>query len=292
MLLSALVVLACTATSAPAQTGVDRTQWVYHIYVDPVFGDDQRAASVLAQGQNPAPTGAFRILQDHQDFSGTGPKKIVGRLDHAPYAFRTVTAAIAYVRSWAGQAPYLPFDVDFGSGDIRTISYVVIECLPGLYGPSTSASGLGDLDPKSGLRFNGETFPIQVDDRICIQGTSALDTIFDARGRQTHIFAYSDFNRANCQYWLYAFGEPPGFAHAGTENVQSFLAINGTGVAVQDFGVGATMGLSGSTTLSASQRSLYLEAVRQAMEDRRAETAAEVLAGDITTRLPRTRVYR
>src|SRR5690606_33532817 len=57
---------------------------------------------------------------------------------------------------------------------------VVIHCLPGLYGPKKEPGV--EHDPLSGLPWNGETFPLSVPGRVSIQGTSALDTIFDARG--------------------------------------------------------------------------------------------------------------
>ncbi|MBK9129937.1 MAG: hypothetical protein IPM13_19485 [Phycisphaerales bacterium] len=174
----------------------DRTEYVWHIYVDPLFGDDTRALA-----DNP-PNGNVLPLGIHPD--GGEPadaRPIAGVLQHAPFAFRTVKAAMSYalqfvpagismgnlwsrVVSFPRSPPQLPIDV------LMTIRHVVIHCLPGLYGPRIP--GLPDIDPASGLPFNGDSWPVVVPSLVSIQGTSALDTIFDARLRATHILEVAD----------------------------------------------------------------------------------------------------
>ncbi|HMQ22227.1 MAG TPA: DUF1565 domain-containing protein, partial [Planctomycetota bacterium] len=46
----------------------------------------------------------------------------------------------------------------------------------------------GAIDARSGLPFNGETFPINLPERVSIQGSGALQTTFDARGTNVGIF--------------------------------------------------------------------------------------------------------
>ena len=130
---------------------------------------------------------------------------ITGRLQHAPSSFRTVTMALDYVRSnfflQTNQTPYrLPWS---HPQDEVTIEQIVIHCLPGIYAPWKSGDQ-DPIDPKSGLPYNGETFPLGgntppvfnfrgIPPGVSIQGTSALDTIFDGRGRDgefNHIFLF------------------------------------------------------------------------------------------------------
>lgn len=145
---------------------------VFHLDVDPIHGDD-----TLAMALNPRGTGSFRPLQVHP----ASPALIRGELQQAAYSFRTVTAAIAWVNSLAsGGGPPLPWT---NAATAQTIRHVVIHCRPGLYGPRRfdAPSNEEDFDAASGLPWNGETFPIHLPGRVSIQGTSALDTIFDAR---------------------------------------------------------------------------------------------------------------
>lgn len=109
----------------------------------------------------------------------------VGVLQHAPYSFRTLTGgsgAIAYLNNEIINvigSGGLPVNV----GDETYLRWVVIHCLPGLYGPDLDpqAVAFDDFDDGSRLRFNGETFPVQLPKGVSLQGTSALDTIFDGR---------------------------------------------------------------------------------------------------------------
>ena len=173
----------------------DRTEYVWHIYVDPLFGDDTRALA-----DNP-PNGNVLPLGIHPD--GGEPadlRPIAGVLQHAPFAFRTLKAAMSYALQ------FVPAGISMGnlwsrvvsfprSGQeailvLMTIRHVVIHCLPGLYGPRIP--GLPDVDPASGLPFNGESWPVVVPSLVSIQGTSALDTIFDARLQATPILEVAD----------------------------------------------------------------------------------------------------
>ena len=174
-----------SGSRAPSQ---ERTHHVFHIYVDPIYGDD-----ALAVTQNPS-----ALSQSTQipftgrplDFHWQGAAWVPGVLNHAPYSFRTVGQAIQYIRQTAfpGSASKdtgLPWT---NPGTNLTVDYVLIHCLPGIYGHSLGPS---DREPKSGLPYNGETFPLYVPDRVSIQGTSALDTVFDGRGSTVSIFSFT-----------------------------------------------------------------------------------------------------
>jgi hypothetical protein len=187
-------------------TAQQRTAFTFHIYVDPIYGDD-----VLAFAHNPDSSGAAgKPLQAHP----AGPQNISGYLQHAPYAFHTVGAALAWVNSFpvVGGNPnrHLPWpNPETG----RTMEYVVIHCLPGMYGPKFVPTGPDEYDPRSGRPWNGEHFPLEIPGRVCIQGTSALDTIFDARawepnapsGLMGNIFQMGDGYLDHPQEWFYTF---------------------------------------------------------------------------------------
>lgn len=88
---SLLVVSATGRTQAPAP----RTQFVYHVYVDPLFGDD-----LLARDWNPGSPGRLPPLSRHPDTTSSTPQAISGLLHHAPYSFKTISVgALNYVRS-------------------------------------------------------------------------------------------------------------------------------------------------------------------------------------------------
>ncbi len=171
------------APPIPVPSG-SRTHFTFHMYVDPHYGDD-----ALAAAQNPSPNGPSTLrgvpLQEHPNTFARG-NLCSGYLQHAPYSFLTVTAALAWIRAeFPNPGPYgdrrLPWTNP--TTDL-TIDYIVIHCLPGLYGPKPIADE-DDFDPDSGLPWNGETFPLNLLPRVSIQGSSALDTIFDARGDET-----------------------------------------------------------------------------------------------------------
>jgi hypothetical protein len=102
-------------------------------------------------------------------------------LKHVPYPFKTITAAVQYIRDNQPGA-----DLPYTSSTTPPVewSYAVIHLLPGIYGPGTS------IDEGSRLPRNGETFPIVLPPRVSLQGTSALDTILDAS--TTHRLARPD----------------------------------------------------------------------------------------------------
>lgn len=192
------------------------SEFVFHVYADPVFGDDDLAFRLNPGNPNdldpdltqPVPnsgaSGSRALpLDQRSDFGpAVDPTSIAGFLQHAPFSFRTLSGnkgAIEYVQrvfSTAATATtpaitQLPWTHPSG----RVVTHVVIHCLPGLYGPRNPllAAGTEEIDPVTGLPWNGEILPIRLGhreqfdacpayDRISIQGTSALDTIFDARG--------------------------------------------------------------------------------------------------------------
>lgn len=163
---------------------------MFHVYVDPLFGDDG-----LAMAWNPngtmLPTPPLPLsLHPHFDNDPSSPtwlqRPITGHLQHAPYPFRTLSGqngALAYIASRI-EPGFLACHQVPGSCNLPSISHVVVHCLPGLYGPRLSQP----IDARSGLPFNGEQLPIVLaNPRVSLQGTSALDTIFDARGTVTAI---------------------------------------------------------------------------------------------------------
>jgi len=152
-----------------AQGTVDRT---FHVYVDPIHGENSQAWLL-----NPAVAGSSQPLQTHP----IGSANIPGILQHAPYSFRTLSGAqgaVQYSRQW----------VNFVQNGAK-VAFVIIHCMPGLYGPldPTSVVNGEEFDMASGLPWNGETFPIELPEGVSVQGTSALDTIFDARGYRTGV---------------------------------------------------------------------------------------------------------
>jgi len=180
-----------------------RDDYVFHVYVDPLFGDDAQAWNSnpspgfgVNPGTNPNP------LDKHPSFRSTMPasRYIGGLLQHAPYSFKTLTGAKGAIK-YVGMLfplnqgpPWLRVNTCVGD-DQKQVQWIVIHCLPGLYGPTEDENGqpLTVLDPESGLPYNGETFPVDLSRdqvagplvRVALQGTSALDTIFDARRLKT-----------------------------------------------------------------------------------------------------------
>jgi hypothetical protein len=153
-----------------------RNDYVFHVYVDPIRGDDTRAFQ-----NNPGGTFANQLpLDPHFDSANT----IRGLIQHAPYAFRTLTrtpmtgntGALYYIATVFGSIPWTN-----PAPSAKRVSWVVIHCLPGIYAPKLNPMGPPEIDPRSGLPINEEVFPVSIGNRISLQGTSALDTIFDAR---------------------------------------------------------------------------------------------------------------
>jgi hypothetical protein len=178
---------------ATSQVPEPRQEFVFHAYVDPLFGDNLAASSFN-------PSGALSPvlpLASHPEPPVNGVKRITGALQHAPYSFQTLSGplgALAYVDS---AFPTLPLDIHG-----KRVTHVVIHCLPGLYGPRGTAA----IDTRSGLPFNGEVFPLVLGrDGVCLQGSSALDTVFDARGTSTSIL----------RMFFAGTGQPPVDSHFG-----------------------------------------------------------------------------
>lgn len=194
--------LTSLARPGSAQTGTigTRSQFVFHVYVDPLQGDD-----VVAAARNPKGSGQLNLaLSTHPHGS------IAGRIQQAPYSFRTLTAALMYVRTEFYTADpnhninsyYLPWKM--GPEEPWEIHHFAIHCLPGIYAPILQTDPTPPIEPKSGLLFNGETFPLGLHSNpniawngippgVSIQGASALDVIFDGRGREgayNHIFDF------------------------------------------------------------------------------------------------------
>ena len=143
---------------------------VFHVYVDPIFGDNTLAFAGNP-GPNPpnTPPPPFTTHPDAAaDFPNDAPH---GRIRQAPYSFRTLTGT-------QGVKAYLD---SIEQPLYENSAIVMIHCLPGLYGPTLSAP----QDPRSGLIYNGETWPFVLRWNWSLQGTSALDTIFDAREQPT-----------------------------------------------------------------------------------------------------------
>ncbi|GEM_PF-4021130 len=177
-LLIGLVLVGLIASPAFAQTG-SRTHFVFHVYVDPIHGSDGLAYSQAPQPNNIEwynPKGPLlnspgrpSALQNHPL-----PSSISGVLRHAPFAFKTVGWALKYIKDNFGSLPKT-----IGN---KSVDYIIIHCMSGLYGPTLDKTGKPvPIDPKSRIPYNGEKFPLQIPERVSIQGTSALDAIFDAR---------------------------------------------------------------------------------------------------------------
>ena len=148
---------------------------VLHVYVDPIFGDDGQAFANNPDADvstaRPAP---FAQHPDAGQFQNDVPQ---GTIRHAPYSFRTLTGP-------QGVGAYL------NSLDLylqAETALAMIHCLPGIYGPATGPGYPDPIDHRSGLPFNGENWPFTLRWYWSLQGTSALDTVFDARGGQSTI---------------------------------------------------------------------------------------------------------
>ena len=184
-LLGGLIGATPLGAQAP-QTLPTRNDYIFHVNVDPLRGDD-----VLASTQNPplvaTPTSPLTPLSLHPDPGDAGDLlPIAGVLQQAPFSFKTLTAAVAYGSQFVGFTKHFAI---IPPRDLR-IRHVLIHCLPGLYGLIDATHPR--IDPQSGLPFNGETWPVTIPSFVSIQGTSALDTIFDARLTDTHILAVTD----------------------------------------------------------------------------------------------------
>lgn len=194
-----LAAFAMTPQEAAGQQGNDL--FTYHVYVDPNFGDNELAFRLNPQRWTGGAPANQQALADYPETPhGKFPNPAIpdeGFLQHAPYSFRTITGpngAMAYLDAVFPAPPTGNNWTNSVTG--KRAEWIVIHCLPGLYGPLTAGdgSGEGEFDSLpngsahgSELRFNGEQFPIEMRAQISLQGSSALDTIFDARGHATSI---------------------------------------------------------------------------------------------------------
>ena len=154
-------------------------EFVIHLWVDPRFGDDQLAAGSGAMNPDGLNTVQMESLcalapcpcTNPCTNSGLRPNDVVdgsGRaLVHAPYPFRTLSAAVAYINaipSRSGAAlgtPPLPYTGSNGN----VWKAAIIHLLPGLYGellPAAWVAQFGSHHPDNGLVPNGESFPIML----------------------------------------------------------------------------------------------------------------------------------
>ncbi len=230
---------------------------MFHVYVDPLFGDNQKAVELNPTNPhdislNFLSSGRPLPLSRHADGtmgSGGSGQRIEGFLQHAPYSFKTLSSpqsemgAVEYVQRpfvvpQTTPIPTLPWTHPDGD---RRVTHVVIHCLPGLYGPIHH--GYPDPpDPASGLPWNGEELPIKLGvmpfdlsdvpatDRISIQGTSALDTIFDARGEAGPVFEFT-------------LPDPALFTYSPAHGEAFLDAVTVRGAAADESGNGAGAGI-------------------------------------------------
>ena len=183
----------------------DRNKYVFHVYVDSLFGDNAQATAL-----NPDTTaagGRMRPLGRHPEPPSpiTG-KVITGVLQQAPHAFKTLTGstgALAYIATNFPGTPSSPTSMWWINPDYSErslgVMYVVVHLLPGLYGPR-GITGQPDVDPDSGLPYNGEVWPARITDRVSLQGVSALDTVLDGRKQNGFILDVTDPNMTTGPY--------------------------------------------------------------------------------------------
>ena len=190
---------------------------VIHLWVDPHYGNDVLAAS-NALDSNPSCAGASNGCVSGECLPNdiVDPNQPGSVLLHAPWAFRTVTAAIAYI-------PALP--VTSSVTGLRW-DYAIIHCLPGLYASTADLggnpgglvqSGTQYYHRPNGLVANGETFPIRVPDRVSIQGASAMNTVF---------FGNYVINGPN-DYHCFEYGTAGAVPSTGVDSFINSLAICG-----------------------------------------------------------------
>lgn len=196
----------CAASSLDAMPPQTPNEHVIHLWVGPHYGDDALAAGAGTMN----PNGANTIVMAAGCFTsgctcGTGttpccqpaglrPNDVLDPtgnvLVHAPYPFRTITAAVAYINAIPGLigaaagTPPLPYTSPT-TGKIW--KRAIIHLLPGLYSADLPA-GYNNHHPDNGLVPNGETFPILLPPGVSVQGCNALNTFFDLRGSVAFLF--------------------------------------------------------------------------------------------------------
>lgn len=209
-------------------------EFVIHLWVDPRFGDDQLAAGSGAMNPDGLNTVQMESLcalapcpcTNPCTSSGLRPNDVVdgsGRaLVHAPYPFRTLSAAVAYINAIPSRSgaplgtPPLPYTGSNGN----VWKAAIIHLLPGLYGellPAAWVAQFGSHHPDNGLVPNGESFPIMLPRHVSVQGTNALNTFFDLRGKVGFLFG--------------VFIDPATGARSAASSPQS-VAVDGEGCSI------------------------------------------------------------
>ncbi|MEZ5989267.1 MAG: hypothetical protein R3F30_09130 [Planctomycetota bacterium] len=139
----AVVLFSCLllgGSEAGAQGGLgQRREFIFHVWVNPLHGDDAYATTQNPVGTwIPVPSNEHLLGLAEHPYLQPSPL-IKGFLQNAPHEFRTVTAALAYVQAQFYLPPTnkLPWVYPGPIGPARSIDWIVIHCLPGLYGPYT-----------------------------------------------------------------------------------------------------------------------------------------------------------
>ena len=148
-----------------AQTAPKR---VINLWVQGQYGSDSTTTG--APWFNPRCTGGGNGCKPTTECKPNDVLLTTGQvLLHAPWPFKTINqpgGALSYI-------PTLPFQ-----GPVQW-EHAIIHVLPGLYARSTAYGTAGTHNPDNGLQPNGEKFPIHLPPHVSIQGTSALNTVFD-----------------------------------------------------------------------------------------------------------------
>jgi hypothetical protein len=206
LLLAVWAGLSARGPRALAAQVAEDDELVIHLWVDPRYGDDALASGIGSLN----PNGANTIQMSSTDptygcstnpctYPGLRPNDILdsqGRaLVHAPYPFRTITAAVAYINAIPGAigasagTPPLPYaSPSPPAGTGRVWRHAIIHLLPGLYASEVSVAGSPNYHEDNGLVPNGEAFPIRLPPGVSVQGTNALNTWFDLRGQTAFEF--------------------------------------------------------------------------------------------------------
>jgi len=145
------------------------THRVIHLWVDPVFGLDSgtnSAATLNPAGQVEVCGSVSTTINLPNDKVDTNQGSSAFLL-HAPWPFKTISAAVAYL-------PTLPTQPSAVTGVVW--ERAIIHLMPGMYMKSTT------IYTPNGESGNGEGFPIHLPNNVSIQGTSALNTILDLEG--------------------------------------------------------------------------------------------------------------
>ncbi len=155
--------------TAHAQGAQSTPKRVIHVWVDPHYGSD--SASAGAPWFNPRCTGGGNGCNPTTECKPNDVILTTGQvLLHAPWPFKTINQS-------GGALSYLPASFPF-PGPVSW-EYAIIHLLPGLYARSNAYLTASGHNPDNGLQPNNEKFPIHLPPHVSVQGTSALNTVFD-----------------------------------------------------------------------------------------------------------------